>query len=254
MGRLQDKVALVTGAASGIGLATAERFVAEGAKVMLTDINEDAAAAAAKRLGAQAVSAAHDVRDGAAWQNAFDRLQAQWGRIDILVNNAGIAIPGSVEDMDDEAITRTLDINLRAVMKGTQQGIAAMKSSDGGSIINVASIEGLIGEPLAAAYNAAKGGVRIFSKSAAKHCALNGLNIRVNSVCPGFIETPLVADAVASMPPDVAEAFAAKVIAAIPMGRMGQPVEIAQGIVFLASDESSFMTGADLVIDGGNTA
>lgn len=254
MNRLENKVALVTGAASGIGLATVERFVEEGAKVLLTDINSEAGEAAAERLGDAVRFAAHDVGDDAQWQAALDAVQSEWGRLDVLVNNAGMAIPGTIEDQTDEAWQRTIDINLRAVMKGTQLAIAVMKGNGGGSIVNVASIEGLIGEPLAMAYNASKGGVRIFSKSAAKHCALNGYNIRVNCICPGFIETPLVIDAVASMDQETAQAFQTKVLSSIPLGRMGQPVEIANGIVFLASDESSFMTGADLVIDGGNTA
>ncbi len=163
-------------------------------------------------------------------------------------------MPGTIETQTDEEWDRTIAINLTAVMKGTRKGIAAMKASGGGSIINVASIEGILGEPLVMAYNASKGGVRIFSKSAAKLCALEGYNIRVNCMCPGFVETAMVRDAVASMEPAMAEAFTAKVLASIPMGRMAQPEEIANGILFLASDESSFMTGADLIIDGGHTA
>lgn len=253
MGRLEGKVALVTGGASGIGLATVERFVAESAKVMLTDINAQAAAEQAQRLGDAVSAAEQDVADDAHWVQVLDQVMAQWGRLDILVNNAGIAVIGSIEDKADEDWARILDINLRAVMKGTQLGIERMKPN-GGSIINVASIEGLVGEPLAVAYNATKGGVRIFSKSAAKHCARQGYNIRINCVCPGFIETPMVGGAVAAMDGETAAAFQEEVLRAIPMSRMGQPVEIANGIVFLASDESSFMTGADLVIDGGHTA
>ena len=254
MKRLQDKVCLVTGAASGIGLASAERFVEEGAKVLLTDIDADKGAAQAERLGENAAFLQQDVTADADWEAAFDALSQRWGAVDVLVNNAGIALPGNIETQTDDEWTRTIDINLRAVMKGTQGAIARMKASGGGSIVNVASIEGILGEPLVMAYNAAKGGVRIFSKSAAKHCAASGYNIRINCICPGFIETPLVSDAVASMDAETAQAFSAQVLANIPLGRMGRPLEIAHGIVFLASDESSFMTGADLIMDGGHTA
>lgn len=254
MGRLQGKVCLITGAASGIGLATARRFVDEGAKVMLSDIHEQALADAAQTLNGDVATARHDVVDDAQWSAVLDQVNSRWGRLDVLVNSAGIGLPGTIETQTDEEWDRTIAINLTAVMKGTRKGIAAMKASGGGSIINVASIEGILGEPLVMAYNASKGGVRIFSKSAAKLCALEGYNIRVNCMCPGFVETAMVRDAVASMEPAMAEAFTAKVLASIPMGRMAQPEEIANGILFLASDESSFMTGADLIIDGGHTA
>ncbi len=254
MGRLKDKVCLITGAASGIGLATAQRFVAEGARVLLTDINLQAVTDAARALGDNAAAVRQDVVDDAQWTEVLDQLIQRWGRLDVLVNSAGIGLPGTIETQTDEEWDRTIAINLTAVMKGTRKGIAAMKSSGGGSIINVASIEGILGEPMVMAYNASKGGVRIFSKSAAKLCAQEGYNIRVNCMCPGFVETAMVRDAVASMAPDVATAFSAKVLASIPLGRMAQPQEIANGILFLASDESSFMTGADLIIDGGHTA
>lgn len=254
MSRLQDKVCLVTGAASGIGAATAQRFIEEGARVLLTDLSPEQGAAAAKSLGENAAFFQHDVTSDEQWKLAIADVIARWGRLDVLVNNAGIAYPGTIESQTDDEWTKTIDVNLRAVMKGTQLAIAQMRANGGGSIVNVASIEGIQGEPMIMAYNAAKGGVRIFSKSAAKHCALNNYNIRINCMCPGFIETPLVADALATMDDESAQAFAAKVLAAIPLGRMGKPVEVANGIVFLASDEASFMTGADLIIDGGNTA
>lgn len=245
---------MVTGGASGIGLATVERFIEEGAKVLITDLDQDKGTAAAERLGENAGFIKHDVTRDMEWETAFAEAFNRWGRLDVMVNNAGIAITATIETYTDAEWDKTIAINLRAVMKGTQMAIARMKDKGGGSIVNVASIEGIIGEPQAMAYNASKGGVRIASKSAAKHCALSGYNIRVNCICPGFIETAMVADALASMDPQTAQDFQARVMAAIPMGRMGKPVEIANGIVFLASDESSFMTGADLIIDGGNTA
>lgn len=253
MGRLRDKVALVTGGASGIGRATAEQFIAEGARVLIGDLNGEAAEAAASALGEQALGCKMDVTQAADWTSAIETLINTWGRWDVLVNNAGIALIGTIESQSQDEIDQTLAINLQAVIQGTRRAIESMKTS-GGSIVNVASIEGIIGEPQAMAYNASKGGVRIFSKSAAKHCATEGYPVRINCICPGFIETPLVANAVASMDEETAVAFQSKVISSIPMGRLGQPAEIAKGIVFLASDDSSFMTGADLVIDGGQTA
>jgi len=254
MGRLDAKRCIVTGGASGIGRATAARLVEEGSSVLLTDLDEAAAASAARDLGAQAHAMQQDVTDDASWETVFAEARSLWGRVDILVNNAGIVRPGSIESQSDEEWDAILATNLRAVVKGMQSAIAHMRESGGGAIVNVASIEGLIGEPLAMAYNAAKGGLRIASKSAAKHCAELDYGIRINCICPGFTDTLLVSNAVASMEPSVAEAFTQKVLAAIPMGRLAKPEEIANGIVFLASDEASFMTGADLVIDGGQTA
>lgn len=254
MSRLAGKLAIVTGGASGIGLATVERFVEEGARVLLTDINTSAGEAVAARLGEAVAFCAQDVADNDQWPAVIAAAIEHGGKLDILVNNAGIAVHGSIEDDNDADWERTYAINLRAVMKGTQAAIGAMKDSGGGAIVNVASIEGFVGEPAAVAYNAAKGGVRIFSKSAAKHCARERYNIRINCICPGFIETPLLGATSTGMDPEIAEAFFGDVLKTIPMGRMGKPVEIANGIVFLASDESSFMTGADLVIDGGHTA
>jgi 3alpha(or 20beta)-hydroxysteroid dehydrogenase len=254
MKRLDSKVCLVTGAANGIGLATAERFVAEGARVLLTDINGDAARTQAQRLGANAASLAHDVTSESDWRAAFTAIVERWGRVDVVVNNAGIAPLGNVENVTPTDWRRTLDVNLTGVMLGTQQAIARMKTSGGGSIVNIASIEGIVGEPIVAAYNASKGGVRIFSKSAAIHCARAGYNIRINCVCPGFVETAMVADGVGGLPAEQAQQFQAALLQKIPMGRLGKAHELANAILFAASDEASFMTGADLVVDGGHTA
>lgn len=253
MGRLQNKIAIVTGAGSGIGLATAEKFVAEGAQVLITDIDEASAKASAERLGDQAAYAHHDVTVDDHWDQAIAAVNDAFGGWNVLVNNAGIAQTGTIESQTDDEWARHIDINLRAVMNGTRRAIAAMKDG-GGAIVNVASIEGMIGEPLAMAYNASKGGVRIFSKSAAKHCASEGYPIRINCICPGFVETAMVANAIGGLDEETGAAFTARVLGAIPMGRLGKPEEIANGIAFLASDEASFMTGSDLVVDGGHTA
>lgn len=252
MNRLQGKTALITGAGSGLGLATAQSFAREGARVVLTDIDRSRVEAEAERLSAagHAVTAlAHDVTLEADW----DRVIAAAGTLDVLVNNAGIARLGSIEQAGLKEWRSVLEINLDGVFLGTQKAILAMKGR-GGSIINVSSIEGIIGEPNLAAYNASKGGVRLLTKSAALHCAANGYDIRVNSLHPGYIATPMVSGALATMPADVAQALQADIVSRIPLGRLALADEIAPALVFMASDESRYMTGSELVIDGGYTA
>src|SRR5579885_226283 len=253
--RMRGKVCVVTGAARGLGLAAAEALLAEGARVLITDVDTAAGRAAVRKLGAGAAFRVQDVSDAAQWNAVLDAVVKKWGRLDVLVNNAGIAMIADIERTTAEIWRRTLDINLTGVMLGTQAAIVRMKKGRrGGSIINIASIEGLVGEALIPAYNAAKGGVRIFTNSAAIHCARNGYGIRVNSVCPGFAETQMVSSALAAMKPEEAEAFTARTLARIPLGRFARPAEIAAAVLFLASDESSYVTGADLVVDGGMTA
>ena len=160
---------------------------------------------------------------------------------------------GSAEDTSLDDWNRTQKVNFDAVFIGTREAILIMKNS-GGSIINMSSIDGIIGEPMAAAYSASKGGVRLFSKSAALHCANKGYRIRVNSLHPGVIKTPMVANAFAALPPADRDALIARLEAQVPLGAWGEPVDIANGVLFLASNESRYMTGAELVIDGGYTA
>lgn len=253
MKRVQDKVCIVTGAARGLGLAAAEALLAEGAKVLLTDVDAAVGEAEAKRLGANAAFVKQDVTNLAQWKTVLDTATSKWGRVDVLVNNAGIAGLHDIETITQEHWQKTIDINLTAVFQGTQAAIERMKAN-GGSIINIASIEGLIGEPLIPAYNASKAGVRLFTRSAAIHCARSGYNIRINNVCPGFAETQMVAGALAALKPEQAQEFAVKTLARIPMGRFARPEEIAKAVLFLASDDASYMTGSDLVVDGGMTA
>jgi NAD(P)-dependent dehydrogenase (short-subunit alcohol dehydrogenase family) len=250
MGRLEGKICLVTGAASGIGEATAKTFLREGAKVMLADLADDKLSALCARLSGECTHLALDVRDESQWVTVFDAAIARWGRIDVLVNSAGIAPVATIETLSLSQWRQTLDVNLTGVMQGTQQAVRHMQKSGGGSIVNIASIEGIIGGAVTTAYNASKGGVRLFSKSVAIHCARSQHNIRVNCVCPGFTETPMTIDGLALLPAEARQAF----IAQIPMGRMGTPQEIANAVLFLASDEASFVTGTDLVVDGGHTA
>lgn len=252
MNRLQGKTALITGAGSGLGLATAQCFAQEGARVVLTDIDHARVQAEAQRLcaaGHDAAALAHDVTRESDW----DRVIAAAGALDVLVNNAGVGRLGNVEQASLQDWRAVLEINLDGVFLGTQKAIAAMKGR-GGSIINVSSIEGLIGEPNLAAYNASKGGVRLLTKSAALHCAAQGYGIRVNSLHPGYIATPMVTGALAALPADVAQALQADIVSRIPLGRLARAEEIAPALVFMASDESRYMTGAELVIDGGYTA
>jgi NAD(P)-dependent dehydrogenase (short-subunit alcohol dehydrogenase family) len=256
MKRVQDKVCLVSGGARGLGLAAAEALLQEGARVLITDLDQAAGEAEEARLGERGFPIRfmlQDVTRAEQWTTVLDHIASVWGGPDVVVNNAGIAALADVEKESLAHWKATLAVNLDGVFLGTQAGIARMKSR-GGSIINIASIEGLIGEPLIPAYNASKGGVRLFSRSAAIHCARAGYPIRINCVCPGFAETQMVGAAVASLPPGEAQAFVGRTLARIPMGRFAQPAEIAQAVLFLASNESSYITGSDLVVDGGMTA
>lgn len=256
MKRVQDKVAVITGGARGLGLASVERLCEEGARVLFTDLDVAEGDLQCARLGGLGYTVAFEMQDVTRqeqWGPVLDSAIARWGRLDVLVNNAGIGVIGDIENCSLADWRKTLSVNLDGVFMGTQAAIARMKTS-GGSIINMASIEGIIGEPLVTAYNASKGGVRLLTKSAATHCARKGYGIRINNVCPGFVATQMVAGAAAQMQPQDAQAWAQTLIARIPQGRFASPPEIAQAVLFLASDESSYMTGSDLVIDGGHTA
>ena len=222
---------------------------------MITDIDSEAGEAALSGFSEPARTAfrPHDVTDATQWSDAVDHMEALWGGLDVLVNNAGVAVLGDIETLSFAQWRKTLDVNLDAVFTGTQLAIERMRHR-GGSIVNIASIEGLIGDPLLPAYNTSKGGVRLLTRSAAIHCARQGYAIRINSVCPGFADTELVSGALATLPSDEAAAFAERTLARIPMGRFARPDEIAAAVLFLASDEASYVTGADLVVDGGLTA
>ncbi|ULQ46515.1 glucose 1-dehydrogenase [Flagellatimonas centrodinii] len=256
MKRVENKVCVITGGARGLGLAAAERLLAQGAKVLITDLDVAEGRAAAERMDASGQRVAfcrHDVTVESDWTGVLDLAEQHFGGIDVLVNNAGIALLGDIETLSFADWKKTQAVNADAVFLGTQMAIARMKEK-GGSIINIASIEGLIGEPIIVAYNASKAAVRLLTRAAAIHCARAGYPIRINAVCPGFAATQLVSGAMGTLPADEAEAFVAKTLARIPMGRFADPAEIAQTVVFLASDESSYMTGSDLVVDGGMTA
>jgi 3(or 17)beta-hydroxysteroid dehydrogenase len=254
MNRVEGKVALVTGAGVGLGRAAAMLLAHEGARVVVTDLNIGEGGRTADEIvekGGEAIFIRHDVAQEADWRDAIGMATSRFGKLDILVNNAGVALGGSVETTTLEQWRWLMSINLDGVFIGTKLAIAAMKKT-GGSIINLSSIEGLIGDPNLAAYNASKGGVRIFTKSAALHCAKAGYKIRVNSIHPGYIWTPMVENYLAAQ----ADPAAAKTAVAgmHPLGHLGDPDDIAYGVLYLASDESKFVTGSELVIDGGYTA
>lgn len=259
-GRVEGKTALITGAASGIGLGCAYRLAEEGANVMLTDIQAaegEAAAAYINEAGGNARFLLHDVTSEEQWQATIAATRAAFGGLQILVNNAGIGIAASIIEMSLADWQRQQAINLDGVFLGLKHGIPLMKEGGGGSIINISSVAGLKGSATLAAYCATKGGVRLLTKGVALECAANGWNIRVNSVHPGIIDTPiwtkvanpgLLADGANAIDPDELAARGA------PTGRAGKPLDIANGVLFLASDESSYMTGAELVIDAGLSA
>lgn len=253
--RLAGKVVWVTGAASGIGEAASQRMAAEGASLVVTDVNQAGVEQVAQAIvaqGGKAIAKVQDVTDEASWERIAEEILEQFGALHVLVNNAGIGLPGTVEDTTVEDFRRVNSINSESVFVGMRTAVKAMKSG-AGSIINISSIEGLIGDPRLVAYNASKAAVRLMTKSAALYCAELGYAIRVNSVHPGYVMTPMVAQGIESMGEE-GEIMYQRVLDSIPMGRLGNPGEIANGILFLASDESSFMTGSELVIDGGYTA
>lgn len=252
----QGKVALVTGAGVGIGEATCRGLAAAGAVVVVSDIDEASGNRVANELNAaghQAIFMRLDVCDEAQWQAVVAEIVARCGGLQILINNAGIANICGIEDETLAGWRKTNTINSDAVFLGAREAIKVMKES-GGSIVNISSIEGIVGDPMLPAYNASKGAVRAFTKSVALYCAGKSYPIRVNSVHPGYVATPLVSGALSRLSSSDAEAFAQRVVASIPMGRMAEAAEIAKGIVFLASDDASYMTGSELIMDGGYTA
>ena len=259
-GRVEGKVALVTGGASGIGRGCAERLAQEGAVVVVTDLQDDKGAqtvAAIEAMGGKASYLHHDVTSEQAWIDAVAAVKAKHGRLDILVNNAGIGIGGSVLTMTLADFQKQTAVNLDGVFLGVKHSIPLMRENAGGSIINMSSVAGLKGSAILAGYCAAKGGVRLFTKAVAMECAAAKDGVRVNSVHPGIIETPIWDTIVGTgevgdnaRPPRGA-ALDAMSAEGVPLGVKGYPEDIANGVLWLASDESRYVTGAELVIDGG---
>ena len=253
MGRVTGKVALVTGGASGLGRATAELLAAEGAEVYLTDIQDPAGeevAAGINENGGSAHYRHHDATDEEAWSAIVDEIVEKSGHLDILFNNAGTAGGRAyLDEMPLEMWRQCLEINLDGVFLGIKHAIRAMKDT-GGSIISTSSIMGFVGNIQGANYCASKGGVRILTKAAAIECADRGLNIRVNSVHPGYIDTPMVQGVIQKGGPQIRES----ILNRQPTGQMGEPKDIANGVLYLASDDAKFVNGTELVIDGAYLA
>lgn len=239
----------------GIGKACAELLAAEGASVAVTDRESVAGQQvvdALTAIGHRVIFIEQDVGDEDQWAKVVSQVVKEFGRLDILVNNAGVGWFGDVEHTTLESWHKLLRVNLDGVFLGMKHAIPAIRASGGGSIINLSSIEGLIGDPRTAAYNASKGAVTILTKSAALYCAREKTGIRVNSIHPGYIWTPMVEKAIQST--DHPEETRRSIEALHPVGHIGKPVDIAYGVLYLASDESEFATGSALVIDGGYTA
>lgn len=249
-GRLSGKVALITGAARGMGAAEARLFVTEGAQVMITDVLEDDGRRTADSIssdGSSCLFLGHDVTDEGQWTSVVDSTIAAFGRIDVLVNNAGIFEQGSIMDTTLEAYMRTISINQVGVFLGMKAVAGHMVARGSGSIINISSVAGLSGTPGFLAYGASKWAVRGMTRGVAKELAATG--VRVNSIHPGIIDTPMLQTFVAA-----GEGVREAVDMRIPVGREADPVEVARLALYLASDESSYSTGSEFVVDGGWSA
>jgi NAD(P)-dependent dehydrogenase (short-subunit alcohol dehydrogenase family) len=250
--RLENKVVLLSGGASGIGAATARAVVREGGKAVLADRDEATGKALAEELGAASLFVALDVTNEAAWEKAVAAAVETFGGLHGLLNAAGVGVRNSIEDCTLKEYRRINDVNSLGTFLGCKAAIAAMKQSGGGSIVNISSVLGLRGSAWAMAYCASKGAVRLLTKHVALHCAQMKYNIRCNSVHPGYIDTPMIAPRLAA---PVGNMSGRQWLEELhPLGRLGQPEEVANMILFLLSDESSFSTGSEFVCDGGLTA
>jgi NAD(P)-dependent dehydrogenase (short-subunit alcohol dehydrogenase family) len=250
--RLEDKTVFVTGAGSGIGRATAQRCAAEGATVIATDVDVDGgeetvAGIDDADLQGSAVFQELDVTDAAAFESTVDAAAEEYG-LDVIVNNAGVGQPKApLEDVELGDRDQVFDVNAKGVWNGCRAAIPHLKEQESGAVVNVASLAGVIGQPYAAAYSFTKGGVTTLTKSIAVELGKHG--VRANAVCPGFIDTPLVQQTLQER--DDPEAARENLERQYALGRIGEPEEIAEAILFLASDEASFVTGHSLVVDGG---
>ena len=246
MGRLDGKVAIISGGARGQGAVETELFAMEGAKVIFGDVqDEDGGKVEAKvsELGGEVEYVHLDVTSEADWRRAVELAESKYGKLDILVNNAGISMRHSDMDVSEDDWDRMMEVNAKGVFLGVKLAVPAMKRAGGGSIVNISSIAGILGRPLASpAYSASKGAVRVFTKATAGRFAADG--IRCNSIHPGPIDTDMIRAATNSVRPETR-------VGEIPIGRLGQPEDVAYGALYLASDEASFVTGSELVIDGG---
>ncbi|WP_422000386.1 glucose 1-dehydrogenase [Reyranella sp.] len=252
MSRLDGKVVLLSGGASGIGAETARLVVREGGRAVIADRDEERGRALAGELGGSGHFETLDVTNEAAWQRAVAGAVDRFGRLDGLVNAAGVGVRNSIEDCSLADYRRVNDVNALGTFLGCKAAVAAMKGSGGGSIVNISSVLGLRGASYAMAYCASKGAVRLLTKSVALHCAQMRYGIRCNSVHPGYIDTPMIAPALAASMGNMDGRQWLEELH--PLGRLGRPEEVAAMILFLLSDESTFSTGSEFVCDGGLTA
>ena len=249
MGRLENKVAIITGAAKGLGEADARMFVREGAKVVLTDVDTSAGEAVARDLGDNAVFMKHDVRNEDEWVRVVDDTVAKFGGLNILVNNAGVVEVGDIETQTTDEWRFINAVSADGTFFGCKYGVKAMKESGVGSIVNMASLASVQGESIFAAYCAAKGAVEALTRAVAVHCAQMKYNIRCNSIHPAGIETPMVADVPAKLAGAMEKGLQVPDHRPTGASRIGKPNDVANAVVFLASDESQFISGQRLIVD-----
>ncbi|MGX5218011.1 MULTISPECIES: SDR family oxidoreductase [Pseudomonas] len=251
--RLNNKVVLVTGGASGMGQAFVRRLDQEGAVVYFTDINEVAGKALESEInndGGHVFFLPQDVSNESDWHMVLDTIRSHEKRLDVLINNAGMIIPGNIEECSLEQFQLHLDVNLKSAFLGCKLSLPLMQQH-GGSIINMSSITAIVGEQDAIGYSASKAGVRFLSKSVALHCAEKGYAIRVNSLHPGYISTPLVTGVMSKLDADRQAAVHQRLMQELPVKRFADPDEVSGTVVFLSSDDSKYITGTEIIIDGG---
>tara|TARA_B100000886_G_scaffold104626_1_gene69612 strand:+ start:11098 stop:11865 length:768 start_codon:yes stop_codon:yes gene_type:complete len=253
--RVNGKVAVITGAASGLGFSAAKKLLEEGAKVILTDINQNVLDTLGDRLNSFSASQFstyhHDVASEDSWKEVIDQIELEHSSINILVNSAGISLGADIVSTDFEVWKKVHQVNLDSVFLGCKYAIPLMAKQDSGSIINISSISGIVAGWNTAAYNSSKAGVRHLTKSVALYCAKKGYNVRCNSVHPAFVNTPILDPLKQAFGEDEA---VRKLARQIPINRIGEPEDVAFAILYLASDESKFMTGTEIVLDGGLSA